>query len=53
MVGRPLEPSPFYMGLVEGDFIEGREAVGALVPMVILPTEEAVIKDPIVLFANP
>ena len=53
MVGRPLEPSPFCVCFVEGDVGEGREAGGALVPVMILSAEEAVIEDPAVLLADP
>lgn len=53
MMARSFEPSFFYVSFVEGDVIEGREAVGTLVPVMILSTEEAVIKDSIVLFAYP
>lgn len=51
MMARSFKPSLFYVGFVDSDVVEGREAVGALVPVMILTTEKTVVKDFIVSFA--
>lgn len=53
MVAWSLESPSFYVGFAEGNIIEGREAVGALVPVMVLPAEETVIEDSIVLVTDP